>query len=51
MTVLLLYFSEDERNTADLEETERRNLLIGKECLKIKWDSCSGFLHTKERKG
>ena len=37
MTVLLLYFSEDERNTADLEETERRNLLIGKECLKIKW--------------
>jgi len=29
MTVLLLYFSEDERNTADLEETERRNLLIG----------------------
>jgi len=29
MTVLLLYFSEDERNTADIEETERRNLLIG----------------------
>ena len=28
MTVLLLYFSESERNTADLEEVERRNLLI-----------------------
>lgn len=29
MTVLLLYFSENERNTADLEEIERRNVLIG----------------------
>lgn len=29
MTVLLLYFSEVERNTADLEEISARNLLIG----------------------
>ena len=29
MTFLHLYFSEVERNTADLEEVERRNLLIG----------------------